>query len=280
MSPIPPPLSPLCRRDFLRTSVTGLGGIALAWLGGQEALAAANGAESPYSARPPRFAPRAQRVIHICALGGVSHVDTFDPKPELTRRHGQDAGRKLDTFFGQPGRLLRSPFAFRPRGESGRWVSDLLPHLATCADDLTFLQGMHCQSSNHTPATFLMNSGFTQNGFPSAGAWVSYGLGTDNSDLPAFLVLPDPRQLPAGGAINWSNGFLPAVHQGVAFRSGSGDPIPDLATPSGVAPGARMAGLELLRQLHDGQAAAHPGDAGTIGGRGPGHPEQRDPGRR
>jgi hypothetical protein len=246
------------RRHFLFTSACGVGGVALSWLFANETRAAAS--TSPYAARLPMFPARVKRVIHVCALGGVSHVDTFDYKPELERRHGQDSGRKFDTFFGQPGRLLKSPFAFRQRGASGRWVSDLLPNLATCVDELTFVHSMRSKSSNHTPATFLMNSGFTFNGFPSVGAWISYGLGSENQNLPAYVVLPDPRQLPAGGAINWTNGFLPAVHQGVAFRSGAPEPIPDLTTPAGVSAEQRAASLRLLQKLNAEHAAAHPGE--------------------
>ena len=132
---------------------------------------------------------------------------------------------------------MKSPFAFRQHGQCGQWVSSLLPNLAECVDDLTLFQAMVAKSSNHTPAAFQMNSGFTMNGFPCMGAWVSYGLGTVNQDLPAFVVLPDPRGMPAGGAINWTAGFLPAENQGVAFRT-SGDPIPDLFPAKDDAPAA------------------------------------------
>jgi hypothetical protein len=247
------------RRHFLFTSACGFGGVALSWLFANEARAAITA--SPYAPHAPQFPARAKRVIHICALGGVSHLDTFDYKPELEKRHGREAGRSFDTFFGQPGKLLKSPFRFRRYGASGHWASDLLPHLATCVDDLTFIHSMRSRSSNHTPATFLMNSGFTFNGLPSAGAWVSYGLGSENQNLPAFVVLPDPRQLPAGGAINWTNGFLPAVHQGVAFRSGGGDAIPDLTTPSDVSPAKRAVSFRLLQQLNADFAAANPAES-------------------
>lgn len=246
------------RRHFLFNAACGFGGVALAWLSARDVLAAAT-SSSPYAPKPPMFPAKAKRVIHICALGGVSHIDTFDYKPELERRHGQDSGKQFDTFFGQPGKLLKSPFAFRQHGQSGRWVSELLPNIATCVDDLAFVHSMRSKSSNHTPATFLMNSGFTLNSFPSAGSWISYGLGSENQNLPAYVVLPDPRQLPAGGAINWTNGFLPAVHQGVAFRS-SGEPIPSLATPKDVSPAKRKASLELLRKLDGDFAALNPAD--------------------
>ena len=248
------------RRHFLFTSACGFGGVALSWMLANEASGASSAA-SPYAPHPGMFPARAKRVIHICALGGVSHLDTFDYKPELENRHGMEAGRSFDTFFGQPGKLLKSPFAFRQHGASGRWVSELLPHIASCADDLTFIHSMRSRSSNHTPATFLMNSGFTFNGFPSMGAWMSYGLGSENQDLPAFVVLPDPRQLPAGGAINWTNGFLPAVHQGVAFRSGGGDAIPDLATPKNVSPDQRAASFRLLQKINGDFAAANPSES-------------------
>jgi hypothetical protein len=155
---------------------------------------------------------------------------------------------------------MQSPFAFRRRGQSGLWVSDLLPHLAACADDITFLHSMVGRTSNHTPAAFQMNSGFTMNGFPSLGAWLSYGLGAENQDLPTFVVLPDPRGLPAGGAINWTSGFLPATHQGVAFRAG-GEPIANLFPPADVPPAARAAGLALLAEMDREALEADPGDS-------------------
>jgi hypothetical protein len=251
----PPSLS---RRHFLWQTGGGLGAIALAWMLDREARAG----ERETASNRPHFTPKAKRVVQIFCAGGVSHVDTFDHKPELAKFHGReltDKG-KIDTFFGQPGRLMKSPFAFRRRGKSGLWVSDLLPHLAGCADDMTFLYAMVAKTSNHTPATFQMNSGFTMNGFPCLGAWLSYGLGTDNQDLPAFVVLPDARGLPAGGAINWTNGFLPAAHQGVAFRT-SGEPIPDLFPPKDVTATRRRAGADLLAHMNQEFLEADPGDS-------------------
>src|SRR5436190_19904535 len=212
--------SSITRRHFLWEAGAGLSGLALAWMFQEEARGAAAGPASPYAAKATHFPPKAKRIIHICACGGVSHLDTYDYKPDLIKHDGQElTGKgKIDTFFGRPGRLLKSPFTFKRHGQSGAWVSSLFPHLATCVDDLTFLHGMVAKSSNHTPATFQMNTGFTMNGFPSLGAWLSYGLGSESQDLPAYVVLPDPRGLPAGGSINWTSGFLPAVHQGVAFR--------------------------------------------------------------
>ncbi|MFT5468887.1 MAG: hypothetical protein ACI8UO_004000 [Verrucomicrobiales bacterium] len=240
----------MLRRKFAESGV----GVGLGLMAANSLIAES----SPYGAKQVQFNPRAKRVIHICALGGMSHVDTFDYKPELAKRHGEEyKADDYDPFFGKPGKLLKSPFEFAQHGESGRWVSSLFPHVATCADELTFVYSMHSKNSNHTPATFLENTGFSFNGFPGLGAWVSYGLGSENHDLPAFVVLPDPRGLPAGGSINWSSGFLPAVHQGVAFRP-EGEPISDLQTPKRIAPEARRAAAGLLRNLNRGFADAHP----------------------
>src|SRR5262249_39389522 len=156
---------------------------------------------------------------------------------------------KVDTFFAQPGNLMRSPFPFKQHGQCGHWVSSLFPNLATCVDDLTFIHSMHAKSSNHTPAAFQLNSGFTFDGFPSLGACLSYGLGAESQDLPAFVVLPDSRGLPAGGAINWTSGFLPATHQGVAFRA-SPEPIVDLNTPKEIGPAQRAASMRLLGKMN------------------------------
>jgi hypothetical protein len=241
----------LTRRSFLGQSTT-LAGVALAWLLHNEGRAAD---------ADPHFKPKAKRVIQVFACGGVSHVDTFDHKPDLAKHDGQELmGKgKIDTFFGRPGRLLKSPFTFRQRGRSGLWVSDVLPHLAGCVDDICFLHSMVAKSSNHTPATFQMNTGFTMNGFPHLGAWLSYGLGSESQNLPAFVVLPDPRGLPAGGAINWTNGFLPAAHQGVAFKT-VGETVTDLFPPKDVSPESRKASLSVLEQMNREFLDANPGD--------------------
>lgn len=256
------------RRHFLWDAGGGLGGIALLWLLADEARAA----EKPSlhqkiggQAGPPHFPPRAKRIVQIFAAGGVSHIDTFDHKPDLEKFHGKslEGKGKIDTFFGQPGNIMRSPFRFQRRGQSGLWVSDLLPGIAGAVDDIAVVRSMVARSSNHTPATFLMNSGFTMNGFPSLGAWLSYGLGTENEDFPAFVVLPDPRGVPAGGAINWSSGFLPAAHQGVAFRAAE-EPIADLRPPANVPRAARQAGLETLRRMNTSMLDRYAGDGGLA----------------
>jgi hypothetical protein len=261
----------LSRRHFLAQGAGGIGSVALAWLLHRERAQGANATAAPLtassaSARAPQFAPRARRMVQIFCCGGVSHLDTFDYKPELESHHGRSIEGKGENlgFFGQPGKVMKSPYFFRQHGRSGAWVSSLLPHLAGCVDDVCFIHSMYAKSNNHTPATFQMNSGFTMNGFPSMGAWLSYGLGTENENLPAFVVLPDPRGMIAGGSINWTAGFLPATHQGVPFRPGSGEPVVDLRTPSGISPSARAADHALLSAMNREFAEAHPGDSSFL----------------
>ncbi len=245
---------PFSRRHFLWNSGGGLGAIALSWMLQREKAGA--------SQSGPHFAPKAKRVVQVFCAGGVSHLETFDYKPELERMDGMTLEGKGENlgFFGQPGRLMKSVYDYERHGQSGAWVSSLLPHLAGCVDDLCVVRSMFAKSNNHTPAAFQMNTGFTLNGFPCMGAWLSYGLGTLNENLPAFVVLPDPRGLPAGGSINWTSGFLPANHQGVAFRTKDGDPIADLHTPEGILPDAREADLRLLAGMNRRFAETHPGD--------------------
>ena len=216
------------RRDFFCWLRNGLAGAAAPTLLLRDGSLQA---DQPGEARPtcPHFTPKAKRAIHICLCGAMSHVDSFDHKPALIAAHGQSlrSTTKPDVFFGQVGRLRRPDWEFRQRGQSGLWVSELFPHIGEVADELTVIRSMVADTSNHTPATFQENSGFRLNGFPAMGAWLSYGLGSESDDLPAFVVIPDAREFPAGGSINWSNGFLPARHQGVVIRP-RGEPIDDL----------------------------------------------------
>lgn len=206
------------RRDLFHWGLHGIGATALLSLLGEKA-------------RPEGDAPkvRARRAVHISLVGGMSHLDSFDPKPALERLHGKtlQTSEQPDIFFGQVGLLRRSDWSFRPRGASGLPVSDLFPHIAGVADDLTVVRSMVSESANHTPALFFANSGFQFNGFPSLGSWLSYGLGNESDSLPTYVVLPDPRGGPNGGASNWTSGFLPAQHQGVVFE-GQGPPVHDL----------------------------------------------------
>jgi len=217
------------RREFLSWSTHGLTMAAvLNLLQGKQTVRAAG--TPPEAADPPPHLPaKCKRVIHLYMCGGLSHLDSFDYKPLLKKYHGKPlpSDEKPETFFGKVGLLRKNDWEFKQRGESGLWVSDLFPHLAEVADELTVINSMIADSANHTPATFQANTGFRLNGFPVLGSWLSYGLGCETDDLPAYIVLPDPRGFPAGGTINWTNGFLPARHQGVAFRT-KGQPIEDL----------------------------------------------------
>ncbi|MEQ8791600.1 MAG: DUF1501 domain-containing protein [Pirellulaceae bacterium] len=255
----------LDRRRFLGDAASGLGAIALAMLlrqeGAAEQAAAMRG--TPGVLQTLHHPPKAKRCIHIFSPGGVSHVDTFDYKPALEKLDGKKLTGKgpLDPFFGKVGVLRKSFYKFRQHGHSGAWVSELLPHLAQCVDDLTFLHTLVTKSSSHTPACFQMNSGFTQSGFPCLGSWLSYGLGSMNDELPTFVVLPDPRGLPNGGTNNWSQGFLPAQHQAAAFRTGKGEsPLANLSTPDFVSADERRDALALLTKVNGDFAARHPGD--------------------
>ena len=248
------------RRDFLAGLSGTLGGLLLAhFCGAPSPVAAAVPGEAADG--PPHHPPRAKRVIRIFLCGGLSQVDSFDYKPALAERHGQplDSAEKPDVFFGQVG-LLHQPFwKFQQRGESGLWISDLFPHLAQHADRLTVVRSMFAETSNHTPATFQAHSGFRLNGFPVMGSWLSYGLGSETEDLPAFVVLPDPRGMPAGGSINWSNGFLPARHQGVALAT-SGPPIRSLEPAQPIAPETELASRDLLAAMNARHLADRAGD--------------------
>lgn len=246
------------RRQLLLDAAGGFGWLALASMLPSSALRSA--AASPTAGSMPHFKPRAKRVIQIFAVGGMSHLDTFDFKPELHKRDGKPYA--MPTFFGQGGNLRACPWEFRRHGQSGLWVSSLLPRLAEQADRLTLLRSMVAKSANHMPALAQMNTGFILTGFPAMGAWVTYGLGTENQDLPAFVVLPDPHSHPWGGSAQWTNGFLPATVQGTALRTqGDGDPVPDLTTPDGVSATARKGAAAWLREMNRSYADAHPGDS-------------------
>lgn len=229
--------SPNTRRQMMLEAGFGFG-----WL-----------ATSSLDAAVPHFAAKAKRILQVFCVGGMSHMDTFDYKPELDKRDGKPFD--MPTFFGQAGNLYASPWKFRQRGQSGLWVSDLLPHMAQRADQLTVIRSMVAKSANHMPAVAQMNTGFILTGYPAMGAWVTYGLGTENQNLPAFVVLPDHRNYPWGGTLQWSNGFLPATVQGTAFR-GSGDPVPDLSSPFD-----QKRALRWVNEANRAYADQHPGES-------------------
>ena len=232
MKPLPAPHPLLNRRSFLADAGLGLGAIALTHLLGTEGLLGASVSgldpirpdidpERPFAPRAPHFAPRAKNVLVIFCSGACSHLDTFDYKPELIRCHGQPlpGGEQLITFQGEQGALTRSPWEFKPRGQCAKPVSDLLPHLAEHVDDLCFIHSMQGKTNTHGPGENFMSTGFTLDGFPSMGAWVTYALGSVNQDLPAYVAIPDPRGKPQNSVNNWAPGFLPAAFQGTAFNA-------------------------------------------------------------
>ncbi len=245
------------RREFLWNCGGGLGNVALACLLAGDRLFATDEASSvnPLASKPPHFQARAQNVIQIFCPGGLSHVDTWDYKPELERQHGKpfDAELGKQTFAGVAGNYAKSFWPFRQHGECGRWMSDLFPKLAHHVDEMAFIYSMQSKSALHGPAMFMANSGFIRPGFPSMGAWVTYGLGCEADNLPAFVVLPDQRGLPPGGLANWGAGFLPAVHQGTVLETApQRPPIADLFPSSdpNLSPDAEHDGREFLRILN------------------------------
>ena len=246
----------LDRRSFLASLAGGMGGVALSSLLASDARADPD----PLAPKLPHFAPKAKRVLHIFCSGAVSHLDTWDYKPELIKRHGQPmpTAEKLITFQGENGNLAMSPWTFRPRGESGKMTSDLLPKLGACADDLCFIHSLTSRTNTHGPGEMFANTGFTLEGFPSVGSWVSYALGTENADLPAYVAIPDPRGVPQQGPANWANGFLPAVYQGTAFNADR--PISHLQRPPEIGDASDRASKDLLRMLNDEHLKANPGD--------------------
>lgn len=240
------------RRELLWEVGGGTAGLALAHLLAGDAQAAR--VRAPHN----DFAPKAKNLIMVFLPGGISAIDTFDYKPELAKHHGLETkgANTITPFFGKRGTLMKSPWAFRPRGQSGRMVSDLLPHLGELVDDFTFIHSMVSRSNAHGPAIFQMSTGFIFQGFPSIGSWISYGLGSENQNLPSFVVLPDRRGLPPCGVANWGNGFLPAAHQGVIFGDQT-KPIADLQPPAAVTRPQQAATYDLLTQLNEDHARAH-----------------------
>jgi hypothetical protein len=255
------------RRSFLWQSGGGLGGVALAQLLGSEGLLAAG--PPPRSRRDLNgglhHKAKAKRVVQLFMSGAASQVDTFDYKPELIKRDGKkfDPGGKVELFQSSPGACMKSPWTWKQYGKSGKWVSSLLPHLAGCVDDMAFIHSMTSKSNVHGPATFMQATGFVLPGFPGMGAWVSYGLGSLNKNLPTFVVLPDSRGYAPNGPANWAAAFLPAAHQGTMVRPGARNPIQDLFPPakSGLKKEAEADGLRLLGQLNRNHLATREGDS-------------------
>ncbi len=251
----------LNRREFLWRSGGGLGGVALAWMLAEEGLLAAG----PPVRSGLHHSAKAKRVVQLFMSGAASQCDTFDYKPLLIQRHGEkfDPGGKVELFQSVPGTVMKSPWGWRQHGQCGKWVSDLLPHLATCVDEMAFIPSMVAKSNVHGPATFMQATGFVQPGFPGMGAWISYGLGSLNRDLPTFVVLPDSRGFAPNGPANWSAGFLPAAHQGTMIRPGAKNPIQDLFPPEelNTSSASESASLKLLQQLNGQHQQTREGDS-------------------
>jgi len=241
------------RRDFLRRTGTGLGSIALGSMLAGDGFALPDG--GPMSLRPPHFAPQAKRVIFLHMAGSPSQLDLFDHKPELQRLDGLDCPEELYSkerfaFIKGVPKMLGSPYSFARHGASGQELSELLPHLATVADDLCIVKSMHTTQFNHAPAQIFLNTGHDKIGRPSMGSWLTYGLGTENQDLPGFVVLISGQFGPSGGQACWGSGFLPTVYQGVRFRS-QGDAVLYLSDPPGMDSASRRRSLDVINALNE-----------------------------
>ncbi|HLJ57380.1 MAG TPA: DUF1501 domain-containing protein [Chthonomonadaceae bacterium] len=248
------------RRDFLFRAGSGFGGLALATMLaeegalGQSSPLAHPAPRSPLAPKPPQFRARAKSVIFLFMVGGPSHVETFDPKPELDRMDGEPLPASFGviksqfTNGGTP--LMRSAWKFHKRGRSGIEVSELLPNIAECADDLAIIRSCYTESFVHAPAMYQMVSGRTVTGHPSAGSWVAYGLGSESENLPAYCVLPQPQGLPEGGAPMWDSGYLPAIYQGTVLHGGD-RPIFNLQPPPGMTRAEQRRMLDYLKEMNE-----------------------------
>jgi hypothetical protein len=254
-----PVLERLCRsrRDFLTSSASGIGLLALASMLKDEGLLAAEPpAEpaNPLAPKPPHFAPKAKSCICIYLEGAPSQLDLFDPKPKLNELHGEKLPESMTknvrfAFIQKDGaRLMGSPRKFSKHGDCGMELSDFLPHLATCADEIALVRSMHTEAFNHHPGQLMMNTGVPTFGRPSMGSWLTYGLGSESKNLPGYVVLTAGRGT-SGGASNWSSGFLPTPYQGVLFRN-QGEPVLNLANPSGLSDAMQEKTIGALRDLN------------------------------
>ncbi len=256
---------PLNRRAFLGRQVGALGSLALAYLLDQEQRGVAQAAEiatpEPLAGViPARPKATAKSVICLFQHGGPSQMDLFDPKPVLSKLHGKPYPGELEIHFNkQAGNLLASPFRFQPHGQSGMVLSEILPYLSEIVDDITMVRSMKTESVDHEAALRLIHTGKILPGRPTLGSWVIYGLGSENRNLPSYVVLTDPGGMPVDGVRNWSSGWLPAVHQGTPFRSG-GSPVLNLKTPEGMSASARSDQLRLLDELNRSHLTHYPGN--------------------
>lgn len=261
----------LHRRRLLLDTANGLGGIALACLLSEQRLLGDSSRpgdpqpridpEHPFAARDSHFPAAAKNVLMIFCSGACSQLDTFDFKLELIRRHGQPmpGAEDLVTFQGGQGNLTRSPWKFRPRGESGKMVSDLVPMLGEMADEMCFIHSLTGKTNTHGPGENFMSTGFTLDGFPSMGAWVTWALGTENQELPAYVAIPDPRGTPQSSVNNWGPGFLPAAFQGTDFSANK--PLRNLDLPAGIDAATDRQTRDFLTEINRRHLRQFPGDS-------------------
>ena len=253
------------RRAFLSQAYNGIGSLALGAMMAEQLAAEKPRSSSPLAEQMPHKVRKAKHCIFLFMQGGVSQVDSFEYKPELKKLHGKPLPRLPNVTGELQGRLsfphvcVGSSFDFKQHGESGRYVSELYPHLAGQVDDLAFIHGIKTDNQNHGPSTLSVTTGSQFPGHPSVGSWVSYGLGTENQDMPAYAVIQDPRGAPVNGAAVWANGYLPAAYQGTLLR-GSGTPILNLARPSGLSRKQQRKELDLLGWLNEQHRQGRPGD--------------------
>ena len=249
---------PATRRQFLAKAGAGMGLLALSDLlqAGESASESQPPAADPLAPRLPHFAAKAKSIIWLFMEGAPSAVDMFDPKPELDKNHGKRI--KIDVFNGNPGPLMKSPFTFKQYGECGAWVCDKYQNVARHMDDIALVKSCFTESSDHVPALYQMNTGIARAGLPTAGAWITYGLGSENRNLPGFVVLGNNQGI-KGGPLNWSAGFLPTSYQGTLFRS-EGSPILNLLRQKQVAQEDQRAQLDLLARLNQEHLAGHAGE--------------------
>src|SRR5215208_3396737 len=246
-------LRAITRRHFFKQSGFGIGGVALSALLDDRLFA--QQAEGPFVQRAPHFAPKAKHIIYLFMAGAPTQLDLFDNKPALQKYDGQEIpaefvpkGERFAFIKGTP-RLLGSPFTFKKHGQAGAELSQLLPELATIADEIAIVRSVHTTQFNHAPGQIFMNTGSQVFGRPSIGSWLTYGLGSESRDLPGFVVLLSGENAPDGGKSCWGSGFLPTVYQGVEFRS-KGDPVLYVSNPDGVAPEDRRASIDLVNDLN------------------------------
>ncbi len=252
------------RRHFLRTAGLGCGSLALTSLLSREGIvssASAEGNARLMQARQPHFAPKAKSIIWLFMPGSPSHMDTFDYKPELQARDGQrlEGADPKTGFFTTSGKLLKSPFKFERYGQSGAYVSEIFPHMAKHVDDMAFIYSCYSQSNNHTPAMLEMNSGMFLQGRPSVGSWVTYGLGTENQNLPGFVVLHG--HMPRGGKPIWSPGFLPKMYQPTAIDGRNATPISNLARQKTMTEVQQRTQLDVLKEMNAKHQQLRPHEA-------------------